>query len=212
MTAKQQRILVLAPHTDDAEFGCGGTMSRFVEEGCEVHQVAFSAAEGAVPDEFERTILREEIRQACQTLDVPLSNLQVLAYPVRQFPLHRQNILDDMIRLGKEIEPNLVLLPSPNDTHQDHQTIAQEGFRAFKTKTLLGYEMPWNNLSFQTSAFVFLEERHVEKKVAALKCYESQKGRHYATEDFIRGLARTRGVQIGCRYAEVFEAIRWVIP
>ena len=39
------RILVLAPHTDDGEFGCGGSIARFASEGNEVHYVAFSAAE-----------------------------------------------------------------------------------------------------------------------------------------------------------------------
>jgi hypothetical protein len=29
--------------------------------------------------------------------------------------------------------------------------------------------------------------------------------------DFIRSLARTRGVQIGVDYAECFEVVRWVI-
>ena len=28
-----KRVLVLAPHTDDGEFGCGGTMARLVDAG-----------------------------------------------------------------------------------------------------------------------------------------------------------------------------------
>ena len=45
-----QRALVLAPHTDDGEFGCGGTTARIVEAGCEVRYVAFSiATRDAVP-------------------------------------------------------------------------------------------------------------------------------------------------------------------
>ena len=39
-----KRVLVLAPHTDDGEFGCGGTMARLVEAGIEVHYHAFSIA------------------------------------------------------------------------------------------------------------------------------------------------------------------------
>ena len=38
------RVLVLAPHTDDGELGCGGTISRMVEEGREVYYAAFSTA------------------------------------------------------------------------------------------------------------------------------------------------------------------------
>jgi len=116
-----------------------------------------------------------------------------------------------MIRLGNELKPELVLLPSTTDTHQDHQTISQEGFRAFKKISMIGYEMPYNNLNFSTNLFVALEERYLNQKIEALKSYRSQAGRIYATDDFVRSLARVRGTQIGIEYAEVFEVIRWVI-
>ena len=51
----------------------------------------------------------------------------------------------------------------------------------------------------------------VLNKVNALKEYKSQAHRSYADEDFIRSLARIRGVQIGAQYAEVFEMVRWII-
>ena len=47
-----QRALVLAPHTDDGEFGCGGTMARLVEEGTDVRYVAFSIATRSLPEGF----------------------------------------------------------------------------------------------------------------------------------------------------------------
>lgn len=205
------RILILAPHTDDGEFGCGGTIARYLMESADVFYVAFSSAEKSVPKGMPIDILKHEVREATNVLGIPPSNLILFSYPVRDFPQHRQEILEDMVRLNSEIQPDLVFLPSPNDTHQDHMTIAHEGFRAFKHVTMLGYEIPWNNLTFHTNAFVFLEDVHVQKKVDALKCYKSQIGRHYATEEFIRSLARTRGVQIGQQYAEVFDVVRWII-
>ena len=83
--------------------------------------------------------------------------------------------------------------------------------RAFKGVSILGYEIPWNNITFHTQAFIKLEERHIKKKIEALKAYKSQQHRFYATEDFIWGLAKTRGVQIAAEHAETFEVIRWVI-
>lgn len=70
--------------------------------------------------------------------------------------------------------------------------------------------MPYNNLRFTTNLFVNLEYRHVEK-IGALKCYKSQFLRKYADEDFIRSLAKVRGIQIGIDCAECFEVIRWII-
>ena len=51
------RVLVLAPHTDDGEFGCGGTIAKFIEEKTEVYYVAFSTAEKSVPKELPKNIL-----------------------------------------------------------------------------------------------------------------------------------------------------------
>ncbi len=54
-------------------------------------------------------------------------------------------------------------MPSLHDIHQDHATIAQEGLRAFKNSTILGYELIWNNLTFNTTSFVKLEKNHIER-------------------------------------------------
>lgn len=208
-----QTVLVLGPHTDDGEFGCGGTMAKFVEEGKQVYYATFSIAEESVPEGMPKDILLTEVRKASGTLGIKGKNLINFRYRVRHFPQYRQDILEDLVKLRKKLHPDLVLLPSNDDLHQDHQTIYHEGLRAFKFTRILGYEMPWNNLTVTTNAFVLLEERHIEKKIAAIGCYESQvnAGRRYANEEFIRSLARTRGVQSGVHYAEAFQIIRWLI-
>lgn len=206
-----QRVLILAPHTDDGELGCGGTIAKLVEDDNDVYYAAFSAAEQSVPAGMPKNILRHEVKAATQVLGIPSQNLIIFNYQVRDFPLHRQEILDDMIRLQRELQPHLILLPAFHDIHQDHITIASEGLRAFKTTTILGYELPWNNMTINTTAFVFLEERHVNCKVEAMACYASQQARRYSSGDFIRSLATARGIQIGAQYAEAFEVVRWVL-
>lgn len=204
-------ILILAPHTDDGEFGCGGTIAKYVAEGVRAVYVAFSAAEQSVLPHLPRDILRTEVRKATAALGIADENCLVFNFEVRRFPELRQEILDKMIELSRLYQPDMVFLPSANDTHQDHQIIAQEGFRAFKRTTMLGYEVPWNNLDFRTSCFVELSEANLAAKIRAVGTYESQKHREYASAEFIRSLALTRGVQIGKRYAESFEVVRWVI-
>lgn len=205
------RILVLSPHTDDGEFGCGGSLSKWLDEGKEVHYVAFSSAEKSVPKKLPSNILKKEVKDATKILGIPHSNLLLLNYPVRDFPVHRQEILEDMVQLENRLEPEIVLLPSTADTHQDHQVIAQEGFRAFKKNSIIGYEIPWNNLTFTTNLLISLSEKQIERKIEALRCYESQSSRIYSSEEFTWDLARIRGSQIGVRYAEAFEVIRWII-
>jgi len=205
------RILVIAPHTDDGEFGCGGSISKFVNEGKEVFYVAFSTAEDSVPDEYPKNILEIEVKEATKVLGINPSNLLIYKFHVRKLNYHRQEILEELIKIRNNIKPNLIFIPSPNDLHQDHLTVSQESIRAFKQYSILGYELPWNNITFNTQCFIKLEEKHIIKKIEALKCYESQKDRFYANEEFIRSLTTIRGTQIGTKYAETFEVVRWVI-
>jgi LmbE family N-acetylglucosaminyl deacetylase len=211
MSTKFSNVLVLAPHTDDGELGAGGFISKLIEEGTTVTYVAFSSAAESVPAHLPRDILKTEVKEAVSKLGIEKSKLIILDYPVRKLNYHRQEILEDLIKLRRESKYDLVLMPSLKDVHQDHATIAQEGLRAFKGITVLGYELIWNNLSFDTTSFVKLEEKHIKAKCLALECYKSQSGRDYMSEDFIFSLARTRGVQIGSQFAESFEVIRWVM-
>jgi hypothetical protein len=57
---------------------------------------------------------------------------------------------------------------------------------------------------------MILSEEQINIKINALKKYKSQEHRSYANEEFIRSLASVRGVQVGQRYAEVFEVIRLI--
>jgi LmbE family N-acetylglucosaminyl deacetylase len=206
-----ESALVLAPHADDGELGCGGTLARLIEAGVAIHYIAFSICEESVPEQFPRDILATEARRSCEALGILSECLSVHRYPVRHFSSHRQEILEDLVRVRHEIAPELIFVPAPDDVHQDHQVVFQEGLRAFKHSCLLGYELPWNNLTFTTSVLVELQERHLDEKLKALQEYESQWHRGYWNKDFVTSLARVRGVQAGTAYAEALQLIRWIV-
>ncbi|WBV61571.1 PIG-L family deacetylase [Chryseobacterium camelliae] len=207
-----KKVLVLAPHTDDGELGAGGFISKLIEDGAEVFYMAFSTAEESVPEGFPKDVLKTEVKAATKVLGVKEENVLIFNYQVRKLNYVRQEILEELIRFKKENNDiDLLLIPSVNDIHQDHSTIAIEGIRAFKTKSIFSYELIWNNLSFNTQAYISLDEAHVNKKINALKEYKSQGFRDYLSEDFIRSLAVARGVQFGVKFAETFEVVRLAI-
>jgi LmbE family N-acetylglucosaminyl deacetylase len=150
------------------------------------------------------------VREATEAIGIPQNDLIVHDFEVRTFPASRQDILELLIAQWEEWQPDAVLMPSLHDVHQDHQVVAAEGLRAFKRTTVLGYEIPWNNFNFDYQAYVALDERHVERKVAALARYASQQHRNYANPDYIWNLARTRGINVQRDYAEAFEIYRVV--
>lgn len=211
MISEFDTVLVLAPHTDDGELGAGGTIHRLISEGCIVHYVAFSTAEESVPDGFPANVLEIEVRNATKVLGIKTENLHVYKHHVRKLNFVRQEILETLIKLKKNIKPDLVLIPSLNDIHQDHQTVAVEGLRAFKDTSIWAYELLWNNITFETRCFVKLKEENVSKKYEALQEYKSQGFRDYMSKEFIYAQARVRGVQSRNEYAECFEVVRLML-
>ena len=205
-----KNVLVLAPHTDDGELGAGGTIARLIASGARVSYAAFSTAENSLAPELPPDTLVREVKAATRCLGIPPENLFILGYKVRELEYHRQDVLDDMVQLRRN-NYDLVLMPCQHDIHQDHEVIAREGMRAFKQTTILGYELIWNNLNFNTCCFIRLGKQDLERKVYALQAYHSQKHRPYMSPVFIESLARARGVQIGAEFAESFEVVRWVV-
>jgi N-acetylglucosamine malate deacetylase 1 len=183
-------------------------MARLVEAGCDVRYVAFSIATRSLPPGFPPDTLAREVREATAELGIPAESLTVHDFDVRTFPQRRQDILELLVALWEEWEPEVVFQPSLHDVHQDHRAVAEEGLRAFKRTTILGYEIPWNNFDFEYQWYAALEERHVVRKVAALERYASQQHRRYANAEYVRNLARTHGVNVNREYAEVFQVYR----
>ena len=198
---------MLAPHTDDGEFGCGGTLARLVDGGARAFYAAFSTCRTSLPAELPPDTLARECRAATARLGI--ADPILFDYDVRHFPSHRQPILEDMVKLQAQLRPDLIFIPASTDLHQDHQVIHNEAKRAFKYTRTLGFELPWNNITMTTNLFSKIEEKHVAAKVAAIMEYKSQSHRNYYSEEFVRSLAVTRGTQTGERYAEAFEVIRW---
>jgi len=205
-----EKILFLGAHPDD-EFSCSGSLIRLLEEGKTVFFAVFSFCEESVPKEFPKNILKIELKNALKVLGIHDKNIYTYNFRVRHFPEHRQKILEELIILKKKLNPDLIMVPALSDIHQDHQTISIEGLRAFKHRTILGYELPHNIIHFKHACFFKIEEKHLNKKIESLKCYKSQSHRPYANEEFIRGLAKIRGVQIGEEAAEAFEVLRLII-
>src|SRR5688572_2750261 len=112
-----KRVLVLAPHTDDGEFGCGATIAKLIDQGSEVYYAAFSACEQSVLPQFPSDILITEVKAATRILGIKPENLLLYSYEVRTFNYRRQEILEDLIKLRKKIDPDMVFMPASADVH-----------------------------------------------------------------------------------------------
>ncbi len=200
------RVLVISAHTDDMELGAGGTIRQLVNSGVYVKSLVFSDCRKSVDTtKFPEDVLAKECKAAAKHLGV--EDLTIYQFPVREFPVHRQDILETIYRVRKEHKYDLVLTHWVGDLHQDHRVVADETNRAFmKTNTtVLAYEVPGNCPGFTPQVFVPITEVEVKLKVEMLQSYKSQVAkRGYFEINAIKSLMGYQGNHVGSPYAEAF--------
>lgn len=223
MTTLPRRMTVIAPHPDDETLGAGGTIARFAAEGVEVSVLIVS---GHLPplypqDAFDTT--RREAEAALALLGVARTEfLQIPATMVHTAPVAEVN--GRISAFVRATNPEWVLLPFP-DRHIDHRVIFDASVVACRPvhpdapRVVLAYETlsetHWNapgiEPAFGPELYVDTTD-YMDRKQAALNCYASQI--HNAPSRSVEAcmaLAKFRGSQNGCGYAEAFKVIRIVV-
>ena len=210
-SAQIRRVLIVNAHADDMEFGCGATIAKLIDEGKEVYNLILSLRRKTVPKDFPGQKLIDEAVRAGGIIGVKKENNIIKDYPNRVFPAIRQEILDEIYKTAEKLKPDLVFTTSLDDTHQDHQTTAQETFRALKHTNIVSFGFPWNAVFSRTNLYCAINDEQLEKKIRAINCYNSQKpGRPYFEPEYIKSLAIVQGANIKEKYAESFEIVRWI--
>jgi LmbE family N-acetylglucosaminyl deacetylase len=129
-----RRILLVAAHPDDVDFGSGGTIAAWTEAGIEVsYCIATDGDAGGFDPAVARSaiggIRQEEQRKAAAALGV--TDIEFLGYPdgrlVVSFELRR-----DITRVIRRVRPDRVVTPSPQrdlrsmyGSHPDHQAAGE---------------------------------------------------------------------------------------
>tara|TARA_Y100001978_G_C23524237_1_gene351777 strand:+ start:41 stop:712 length:672 start_codon:yes stop_codon:yes gene_type:complete len=223
MISKDSKIAVIAPHPDDETIALGGTISRFSKLGCKVSVLIVSGHLPPLylPEMFEKTL--EESKEALSILGVSDYHFaRIPATFVHQKPISELNKI--ISKFVKESEADIVFIPYP-DRHIDHRTIFDSSVVACRPigenppKLVLSYETlsetHWNvpGIEPQFCPEVFIDiSQFLEKKLEALSAYQSQiKNNDSRSIEACRALARFRGSQNGCRYAEAYKLVRMVI-
>ena len=207
------RVLLISPQTDDVELGVGGLVCRLLDEGKHgFGWLVFSRCEDSLAPGMPADTLEREFGASADFLGI--ADRELIGLPVRFFPARRQDVLETLVRVRNEFYPTLAVAPSGDDLHQDHVTVAQESLRAFKaSSTILGYEQPWNNGTFNSRVLVRLTKDHVWRKWQAMEHYRSQQelGREYFSWSLVLAWATMRGAQFGAPYAEAVDMPRAVL-
>lgn len=200
-----RKIMAIAPHIDDVELGAGATIHQLGRNN-EIYYVGLSC-----PPLVDGEVFMSEFRTSTRILGLDPARIILRNFDPRNLFDSRGQILQLLYDLNREIRPDLVLIPNSRDIHQSHEVVFAEARRAFKYTSILGFELPWNNMEFSMDVFITLTKEDVDAKIGAINCYKTQKHRMFFANDIVGDLARVRGKQIGHQYAECFELIRLIL-
>lgn len=206
------KVLVLSPHTDDAEVGCGATMAKHVVNGDAVRCLTFSSCEESLPDEMkDPNQLLIEHSEAMKVLGV--HDWRVTDFSVRMFRKYEETIRQIIYDMIHSYSPDIVYTPWLGSLHQDHEVIARctEQVCRHKDITVLGYYVCDDGIGFAPRYFEGLARNLVDKKLEALFCYASQgKLRRWWTEDTFKSYLTYWSPSTSHTWTEAFEIIRMV--
>ncbi len=218
-----KNVVVISPHPDDETLGVGGAIKRFSLQGINVSVLIVS---GHLPplykrDDFELT--KAESIRAFKILGI--QNYKFLKIPATY--LHQEEISSLYKKINEFINlynPEIVFIPFP-DRHIDHRVIFDGSVVACRPiknnfpKIVLMYETlsetHWNvggaEHIFNPDFFIDISNS-IKEKVDAVNCYKSQINNNTSRSiDAVKALAKFRGSQNGCDFAEAFKTVRVVI-
>ncbi len=217
----KKKILILSPHADDEILGCGGLISKYSKQNYQINVLILTNANLGAPEIYtpqQIKIIRNEAKQANSLIGTKklyfenLPGLNLIKYPTYKI----SNIINKYIH---NINPEIILLPSPNDIHDDHKIIFKAAKVAMRfnkknnLKIILTYEVlsetEWNEdeKSFCPNYYVRLEKSDVNNKVKAFLKYKSQikKFPHPRSKEGIINLSKVRGSNVFAKFAEAFK-------
>lgn len=223
---KDKTILIVCAHPDDEVLGCGGTVARYVKEGCEAYTLILGEGLTSRDEQRDRDKRESELKelkdQAIEANKVlGVSDTFIYDFPDNRFdtvPL--LDIIKVIEKIKKEVKPYLIFTHYRHDLNIDHQITYRAVITASRpmhdetVKEIYSFELPssteWNYpLTFSPDVF-FDISHYIDYKLKAMEVYRLEI-RDYPHPRSLKGIrlnGEYRGLQIGVENAEAFKLVR----
>lgn len=200
-------VLALGAHPDDIEYGCGGMLTKYAERGHLVYM--FVATDGSRGG--DAAVRRREQEDAA----LALGTTRVFwgGYQDTEVPLNRE-LIDRVESVIRDVQPRMIFVNHPDDTHQDHRHLAQGTVSATRyVPNFLFYEVP-STQNFMPNCYTDIE-KVLDRKLAALEAHRSQVTKTNIEDltilELVKSSANFRGIQARVKYAEAFQSVRLLL-
>lgn len=227
------KVLVITAHPDDVDFGSAGTIAMWTNEGIEIAYCIIT--DGAAGSSDPAVVLselpaRRQAEQRKAAAEVGVSDVSFLGYPDGRLEV-TYVLRSDLSRVIRQVRPERVVCQSPERnweriraSHPDHLAAGEAVLQAVYPDARNPYAHPelledglephevaevWLMASPRADHFVDITNA-MERKIAALKCHESQVGDADGLEDFVRRWAANTAERAGFlpgHFAEAFQVV-----
>jgi LmbE family N-acetylglucosaminyl deacetylase len=226
-----KRVLAVAAHPDDIDFGFAGSIAKWAQTGAEIYYLIITDGSKGTDDrsiEAAKLIkIREDEQRAAAKL-LGAKKVFFLGYPDSELMITAE-LKKQVTRYIRQLKPDTVLVMDPTMiysnvrgfgfiNHPDHRVAGQVTLDAI-------FPLARDHLTFPDLLTEGLEphkvstvlminfEKHnfavdigstLEKKLSALAFHTSQMPDLNATQQMVKGWAETSGKHYGYKYAEAF--------
>ncbi len=220
------RVLAVGAHPDDLEIACAGTLAKYVEDNHKVTMAYVTNGEMGhfqIPPRELARIREEEARKAAEVIGAEFIWLGLPDEFIFHDLVTRMKIID----VVREAKPDLIITHSPNDYHPDHVEVSNIIFAASFLSSIphietkhgfhekvppISYMDTLAGVGFQPEEYVDITGT-IDRKLEALAQHESQVKwlrEHDRIDilDFVKTVAKFRGIQAGVPYAEGFVGFK----
>jgi LmbE family N-acetylglucosaminyl deacetylase len=200
-----KRVLFLGAHPDDIELGCGALLHQIVNK---TEVLCVTLSDNQKNPDLQN--IKGEHLKSMAVLGIPAEKVVFGPFTTRVFPDSRQEILEYLLKLRRDFQPDLIFVHSQHDIHQDHNTMTDEALRAFRGITVLGFDVVRSSYGFFPHFLVEVSEESVNKKIEALSQYETYREKYYFNSELTRSIMVRHGALAEIAFAEGFDILRIV--
>jgi LmbE family N-acetylglucosaminyl deacetylase len=200
-----KRILFVGAHPDDIELGCGAFLHHILPYS---DILCVTLSDNQKNPNLKNVV--EEHMASFSVLGVPEDRIIIEQFETRKFPDKRQEVLEYLLKLRKEFQPDIVFVHTRADIHQDHNVVTEEALRAYRGTSVLGFDVVRSSYGFFPHFLVEVNQADVDAKLAALAEYKTYLDKYYFDPALLRATMVRHGALAERPYAEGFDILRIV--
>ena len=209
-------ILILAAHPDDEVLGMGATIKKLSKNNNVFLAILTDGASAQYNDKKMISVRKKACQKSSKHLGI--KKIFFIDYPDMKLDTIPHVEINKKIELiMKEIKPEIVYSPSPNDLNKDHKIVFESAIvttrpHSSNVKQFFCYEIPGlQREQFCPNVYTDIS-KEFKSKVKALNFYktEMEDFPHPRSVKTLESQAHLRGMESGLKMAEAFQLIKMI--